>query len=254
MAPGHSLSGLALGLGVASLPFFGFNLVDIALIGILLAGAALLPDLDIPMSTASTLFWPRRLNLKQIYNPVSIFIEKICVFVYQSTSTPKDIYRHGGHRTLTHTIAFGLFFGGIVWVSSSILYINYAISFVLICLALRGVFAKYTGRHGKPFVYLISSVPIALMPLGYIDPLNPLLLAIIVTLGIIIHNLGDGITNSGIPFLWPVKIKGQRWYRFKLPLFETGSDFEKIFVNNFFRFIILAIIFYNVYPLGEASL
>lgn len=247
MAPGHSLSGLALGLGVASLPFLGFNIVDMFLVGMLLAGAALLPDLDIPVSTASTLFWPRKLVMKGIYNPVSIFIENVCVFVYQSTATRKDIYRQGGHRTLTHTIAFGLICGSAVWAASVIsIWSNYIVCFILICLALRGIFKRYTNRHGKPFVYLISSIPIALMILGYINPLTPLSLAIVVTTGIIIHNLGDGITNSGVPLYWPVKIKGQRWYRFKYPLFETNSTFEIWYVHNFFRFIILAIILYVV--------
>lgn len=47
-----------------------------------------------------------------------------------------------------------------------------------------------------------------------------------VTQGILAHLAGDCCTNSGVPLLWPIMIKGRRWGHYGIPKalrFETGG-------------------------------
>ncbi len=41
--------------------------------------------------------------------------------------------------------------------------------------------------------------------------------AVALAVGIIVHILGDALTVSGVPILWPIKYRGERWYGFALP-------------------------------------
>lgn len=81
---------------------------------------------------------------------------------------------------------------------------------------LRGVF----GAADQPVVWSAVSAVLA-VPLG-------IGIAVASALGMVAHSLGDGKTVTGAPLLWPLKIKGRRYY----PVFisfpenrhKTGSD------------------------------
>lgn len=48
-------------------------------------------------------------------------------------------------------------------------------------------------------------------------------------LGCLVHCLGDALTHAGVPLLWPVPIRGRRWYRVGTPKvmrFATGDSVE----------------------------
>ncbi|MDN5931948.1 MAG: metal-dependent hydrolase, partial [Pseudonocardia sp.] len=50
-----------------------------------------------------------------------------------------------------------------------------------------------------------------------------------VTLGMIVHSVGDASTESGAPLLWPVPIRQRRWYPVGSPRpkrFRTGGRVE----------------------------
>ena len=49
------------------------------------------------------------------------------------------------------------------------------------------------------------------------------------TLGMIVHSVGDAITESGAPLLWPLPIRHRRWYPVGSPRpmrFRTGGRVE----------------------------
>lgn len=42
--------------------------------------------------------------------------------------------------------------------------------------------------------------------------------------GIVTHIAGDALTATGVPLLWPIKIRGERWYACRMPLITiTGG-------------------------------
>jgi membrane-bound metal-dependent hydrolase YbcI (DUF457 family) len=50
-----------------------------------------------------------------------------------------------------------------------------------------------------------------------------------VTLGMVVHAVGDAITESGAPLLWPLRIQQRRWYPVGTPRplrFRTGGTVE----------------------------
>lgn len=52
---------------------------------------------------------------------------------------------------------------------------------------------------------------------------------IAVTVGMLVHCLGDALTSSGCPLLWPLPIQGQTWHPLRLPRwvrFRTGGPAE----------------------------
>ena len=50
-----------------------------------------------------------------------------------------------------------------------------------------------------------------------------------VTLGMVVHSVGDAVTESGAPLLWPLRIRHRRWYPVGSPRplrFRTGGRVE----------------------------
>jgi membrane-bound metal-dependent hydrolase YbcI (DUF457 family) len=50
-----------------------------------------------------------------------------------------------------------------------------------------------------------------------------------ITLGMVVHSVGDAVTESGAPLLWPLPIKQRRWYPVGTPRplrFRTGGSVE----------------------------
>lgn len=57
-----------------------------------------------------------------------------------------------------------------------------------------------------------------------------LLLALGITVGCFAHLFGDSLTNSGVPWFWPLKLNGRRWGHYGIPKwmrFETGGGTNK---------------------------
>lgn len=52
-----------------------------------------------------------------------------------------------------------------------------------------------------------------------------------VAAGCLVHLWGDWLTRMGVPVLWPMRVRGKRWWRFRAPLtFRTGSAWESVVV------------------------
>lgn len=236
---GHAATGAAGGAMLGLLPGVVPSTFDLVLTTIGCAGMALLPDIDHPKATAAQTFgWPSKL--------IARIIETVSGWIYLSTRTGRDQVRQGGHRTLTHTALFASSMGILTYFAATKQLAALIILFIALCWGIRGFFPKTLSLAKKEFVprWLKKILPkgssklllycmALVVPLGMYTKefpmLSPMLLALIVGWGSFIHSLGDCLTNSGAPLLYPLPIRGQLWYRFKAPArFSTGSAYGKL--------------------------
>lgn len=220
MARGHAATGAA---GIALLGVIpGFIPGYLALIACVVVGAgfALWSDMDHPKATAATTWgWLSKSFAK--------LLERISAFIYYSTRRGRDAKRQGGHRTFTHTLFFAILSGiGTYFAAQSVLGMCIVL-FMGFCLGLRGLFEK-VNKYGKLNLWFMAAVPCVLLYTSAQLLVNPITLAIVVLVATFIHSLGDCLTNSGAPLMWPLPIQGRLWYRFKAPVrFDTGSEVGK---------------------------
>ncbi|MFF2652926.1 metal-dependent hydrolase [Streptomyces sp. NPDC058045] len=240
MGPAHSLSGAAAWLGVgAAAAATGHTMPwPVLLVGALIcAGAALAPDLDHKPATISTAFGPLSQALCEI-------IEKLSHAVYQATRLKGDPSRAGGHRTLTHTWVWAVLIGG----GTSLLAINggrwavLGILFVHMVLAIEGLLWRAARGHSSTvLVWLLAATSAWLLAeildqpgMGarwlFTEPGQEYLwLGLPIVLGAVVHDIGDALTVSGCPVLWPIPIGHKRWYPLgppKFMRFRAGSWVE----------------------------
>lgn len=246
MGPGHAVSGAAVGLYAATLAR-DTGLLDIGpaatLTGAALcAGAALLPDLDHPNATVAKAFGPASVALARGVNVVS-------GAVYDLTKTGVDEDRDGGHRGLTHTLAFAAVLGGAVALLADRLPATMPVLlFVLLVLALRGLIPSLQKKMGRPgerrrrgpawLRRTKGMIGIWLLAAAFTWPLSAAVpasdtgawLGAMVALGCLTHCVGDAITEMGCPMLWPVPIGGERWRLIGPPRvlrFKAGGAVEQ---------------------------
>lgn len=243
LAVTHALSGLVTGMGAAQVATAWGQPLDPAaqaLAAALTAGATLLSDMDTPMSTAARSLGPVTTGLARGINAFSHNI-------YKRTATPEDQRRRDGHRALTHTALVAVVLGAVVTLvgllgETTLLVATFA---VLVLLARRGLIGK-TRRRG--LWRLAGPVVVAIVVLWLFAHVLPsggrgaVILGSTITLGMLVHDLGDALTDSGVPLLWPLKIKGRRWFRIRLPrrwALTTGGALEPVLVLVLFAIAVL---------------
>jgi membrane-bound metal-dependent hydrolase YbcI (DUF457 family) len=183
------------------------------------AGFALLPDLDHPQATASKALGP----------PAHHVVHGLCRAVVQVSATRDDrstisyrqIQKHDPyHRTLTHTLAASLAVGALAYLLARTLPMGAGAVAAFGVLMLWPLYRKTVG-----LVVLGAAAAAA----GATLLLNPWLLSIAVTGGYVSHVVADGCTSLGVPALWPLKIKGKRWWNIRLldSAVKSGSFQEK---------------------------
>jgi membrane-bound metal-dependent hydrolase YbcI (DUF457 family) len=183
------------------------------------AGFSLLPDIDSPRATASTALGP----------VVHRFIHRLCKKAVDSTALGRDrsyirfkvIKGHDPyHRTLTHTLAVAVILGLSVYGLALLGILSTAL------VAMSGVLLLWPLYRKTIGLVILGS---ALTGVGAALYLDPWLLAVAATGGYVSHIVADGCTMAGVPALWPLKIKGKRWWRFEIlgRLIASGSRQEK---------------------------
>lgn len=224
MGRDHALSGALVGSAVAALGVAIGEPLSLPVVATLIAvttGFALWPDIDHPSSTVAHAFGPLSRGLAELFNVLG-------EAVHAATASPRDKPCRDGHRTLTHTLAFALASGGAVvlitdtWTRWG----TFAVLFVALSLELRGMAGNWAKRHG--WLALSTVAAVASLVIVYAEPagVDPALLGFAVTLGSFTHCLGDSCTLAGCPWLWPIPIRGQRWYAIGTPeflRFRTGT-------------------------------
>ncbi|MDK1474657.1 metal-dependent hydrolase [Streptomyces sp. 549] len=229
MGPAHSLSGAAAWLGVgAGAAALGHAMPwpVLAAGALICAGAALAPDLDHKSATISRAFGPFSRALCGV-------IDKLSTAVFNATRAKGERKRSGGHRTLTHTWLWALMVGagfsaaavaGGRWAVLAILFVH-------MVLAVEGLLWRMARVSSDVLVWLLGATSAWILA-GILDqPGNGadwlftapgqeyLWLGLPIVLGALVHDIGDSITISGCPVLWPVPIAGKRWYPLGTPRF-----------------------------------
>lgn len=214
MGPTHAASGAAAGLLLAiTLPpeYGGAGSYSAALVfGGVAAGAALLPDLDHHNSTATNSLGPVTQIVHKALYYTSIFIE-------ENTGTKRDSSTDQGHRGATHTLAFAIA-GGIGVGAAVNASVWGAVITVYICgfLAVLGLGGDARTRYPLlPF----AAPAVAAVAVYQLPTLSGAWgLGMAVTVGLVMHNLGDMITPQGAPLFAPFAvICGRRWWNVRLP-------------------------------------
>lgn len=181
----HAVSGWAAGMALGDI--LGMSPVTTVALGAVTAVGALLPDLDHPGSRASRALPP-------ITTGLSWLLRRASEALYAATKGPRDETWRGGHRHMTHTVAWAALTGLLVGVG-----------------VLTG--GRAVGWAGAGSAALLAGAG--------------------ATLGCVVHTLGDSLTLAGCPWLWPLPIAGETWYEIRLlgPLsFRTGGGVERFVV------------------------
>lgn len=204
----HALSGAAVGLAVVG---FGPDVVgaeptagSVLTFAAVTAGAALLPDLDHPSSLATRRFSVASWLASRLVRPLS-------ALAYRVTRSDRDVGT-GKHRGLTHTVLGAVILGAAVNAASAAVGTPVLVGTLFVCLALaiKGLDAIVPG---PPSLIVAAGLTVAVeryLPGGTTGTAGWLGCA--VTLGMLVHMVGDALTESGAPLLWPVRIKERRWY------------------------------------------
>ncbi len=217
----HALTGFCAGLLLA--PLLGQStLITSLTVATVTAGAALLPDLDHRSSTATRLLGP-------VTQLLSWLLRSISVAVYRATRGPRDERTGGEHRALTHTVAGAAATGVLVAAATSLggPWICAVIAGFALLLAVAALGRWMLAPAAATFAgwLIIDDRPTAVLTgLGQVAGW----LGIAVTTGMIVHSLGDMLTNSGAPLIWPIPIRGETWFELRPPLvhFATGGLME----------------------------
>ena len=225
LAVSHATSGAALGLAVAG---FAPRIADVApspgsvlTFAAVCAGAALLPDLDHPSSTATRRFSVFSWLACNAVRPLS-------GFVFDLTRGRRD-HGKGTHRGLTHTAAGAVLLGLAVNLASAAWGTPVLLGtlFVCIALAIKGLDALVPGPPSLVIAAGLTWGVQEFVPGGTAGTAGWLGTA--VALGMLVHAVGDAITESGAPLLWPLPIHGRTWYPVGSPRaarFRTGGAVE----------------------------
>lgn len=217
MGPTHSMSGAASGLLFASLlpaSWGGPETVPEAFVfaGIT-AGAALLPDLDLPGSTLARSFGPAS-------DIVSRVIENTSQAFYNMTKTRKDKDIGHGHRTATHTLwwaaAVSIACGAAVAAFGKTAAV--ILLFLLLGFAMRGLAPDWSKKQGWWAITAMSAAAAIVVWTTVPTSASGPAMGAAVFVGILTHLAGDAVTKQGIPFLGGVvAVNGKRWWDFALP-------------------------------------
>lgn len=264
MGPTHALSGLAIFLLIVALiPGFGDNYLNSNSLWVLIiatlttVGAALLPDLD---NTSSTV----RNSLGIVGSVISTGFRATSLVMQSTIRTRKDDANPDPHRGFWHTFVASIIFGLVTWFLTNIqteltlplfgtitigFIIAFFLSFILVHLALTALIAssfkklKKSFPFGEVLSFAISFTLTFLLFLRIPSDVNFLWLSISITLGMMIHILGDAMTVSGVPFLWPIPIRGKMWWNIRFTKMKAGGTLEKsLFIPMFTIIAVVSLI------------
>ncbi|GAA3150079.1 metal-dependent hydrolase [Kribbella aluminosa] len=190
------------------------------------AGYTLLPDLDHPGASASRLLGP-------VTRLVSGAVRAFSGVLYNLTKGPRDEDGTGKHRHATHTLVAAVLLGFLAaglgdrgkWAVLAVAVTGLVLAadalgdwIVLAVLAAAGWSVVGAG----PGSAAADAVQAGLTQIGG-------WIGAAVGVGMFVHCLGDSLTRSGCPWLWPLPIRGETWYEIRLPRplrFSTGHWFE----------------------------
>jgi membrane-bound metal-dependent hydrolase YbcI (DUF457 family) len=218
----------------------------IALGAAVCAGGALLPDLDLSGKVTTG---QGGATVAHTFGPVSMFIseviEKLSLGIYTATRLSHDPKRDYGHRTFTHTLPFTVLMG---WGATALCqrfgkWAVLPILFLMIGLALRGVFEHWAKRAGWVITTLVAAGGAYYAFLNLDSGAGYPLIGFAVGIGCFVHLMGDIITSAGVPILWPIPTGVKRirlWRMIGVPntlAVEVGGKVETVVLTGLFTII-----------------
>ncbi|GAA0937073.1 metal-dependent hydrolase [Kribbella koreensis] len=231
MGRSHALSGWCAGLAVA--PLVGLTTIaEVVPFAAATAGYALLPDLDHPGAGASRLLGP-------ITGFVSNVVRAFSSLLYSLTKGPRDEDSTGQHRHASHTLAAAIGLGFATSSAGAAGGWRAVLAVALVGLLLA---ADALGDWVVTLVLAAGAWTIAgtwLPGESAVHNLHAGLdgigkwIGVAVAVGMFVHCLGDSLTRSGCPWLWPLPIRGETWYEIRLPRplrFRTGGWVENLLI------------------------
>lgn len=251
----HAISSLAVYLLIMALATeWVYEMLDSRSIFIVLAsifivaGSSKMPDLDNTRSSAMSALGP-------IGQGLSIVFRSLSNMIYAITKTKYDKDTSNPHRGFFHTLVSSVmwFFlvlgtasiktkftmGGTVYTVGEMFAVLWL--FLTTQVALAGIFSKRfkknkdKGLIGGIINIMISLVvSIVLLRLGRTETASYQWVAFSFAIGYLLHIMGDTLTKAGAPILFPLRIKGKRWYDIRFMKIESGGEFEKIILVPFF--------------------
>jgi membrane-bound metal-dependent hydrolase YbcI (DUF457 family) len=245
----HIMCGLIAGVGEAAALDHAPLLVRLLIVPVT-GGAALLNDIDKPGSRVARSFGP-------LTTWIAHGVAALSVMVYDATRTELDPQHcDGGHRTLTHTLLWGV----IVGVMTGVMERVHPVLGVIDLTLLVGVMTQGSEAIGRGVTRFIKALKIGftvtLKALGIGFTLAAAVVSWIVvthdqtwwwvwpvsvTMGSWVHIAGDAMTPSGVPLArWPMTRHGRRWSRVHTPAtFHTGGHVETGVVTPILGFMLL---------------
>ncbi len=231
----HALTGWCAGLVVA--PMVGAEGAHQAVaFATVTSGFALLPDLDHPGASASRLLGP-------ITKAVSWLLRKASAGLYALTKGPRDEDCKGTHRHLSHTVVFAVLLGLLTAVGTEKggPWAVAGVAIFALLLAEDALGDWLLPVAAAAVTWWATSTPDGL---GELAPLAGWL-GYAVAVGCIVHCLGDALTKSGCPFLWPIPIRGETWYEIRPPKalrFRTNGPAENWVMVPVFSILAVALL------------
>lgn len=222
MGVSHAATGLLTGAAVGAL--LGSHVADPIICAAVGAGAALLPDLDTPGSTAGR-------SLGAVTELISGQLRRASKEVYRRTATEVELRRSqdGGHRFLTHTVPACVAFGVVALLVSLVPLGAGLVVFAMSALGLGSVLREWKFIGSRKRRQMTALVVAAMSGVGtmLVPGWGPAwwLIGLTVFVGAVTHVLGDWLTRSGVPLAWPFTYRGKRWWMFRSPVaFHTGKS------------------------------
>lgn len=225
MGASHGLSGVAGWTGLcaaASLAGYEPAWSTVVVGAGVSAGFALLPDLDHPGSTISTALGPLTRAVSRVVSFVADLVQDASCRCCKDPDTT-------AHRGLTHTFVGAVLLAALIALAGWRLGKPAAVVvvFVGVGLAVRGMVSRRSrGTLGAAVAGVVAA--------GLLYVLGPVggwwWLGVPAGFGVLAHIAGDGITKTSVPLLFPLKIRGCRWFPCGPPYwlrFRTGGGVER---------------------------
>lgn len=270
MGPTHALSAVSLSFLMAWLMSdFMFNTVlgstdTIVFISaiVIIAGAALMPDLDAVQSTSISTLGIVGVILSTIMRGISSIIQS--TIKSSSDSSGSDPHRGFWHTflaaglvgLLTSTLTsinkemFVLWGNPVTVATFTVIFIIFISLQLVLASLFKSFYRKTKGKFMGTIILQIGSLIASISLLAFLPPnLSYSWVGIAVSLGWVLHLLGDMLTVAGVPVLFPIKFKGKMWWNFRFPLgIKAGGFIENALLIPLFS-VILIISAVNVIPL-----
>lgn len=269
MGPTHALSAVALTMLLA---WIASDFMFITILGsndlivfmsavIIIIGAALAPDLDAVQSTFINVLGAIGIMLSKTMRGFSSLVQNLIKGPYDKGSDP--------HRGFWHTFLSAFIAGMVITSLTSINLKIFSISgndvyvstiivafiiYISIQLTLASLFNPFYSKtknktFGKLGIKIGSLITSALLITLLPKDLSYSWVGAAVAFGWFTHIVGDMLTVSGVPVLFPLKVKGKRWWNFRFPFaIKAGGFIENtILVPMFSIIIIISLI--NIIPI-----